>query len=334
MNILFTSVGRRGYLIRYFKKELKNEGMVHAANSELDVSGLIPADIKVQTPLIFSKDYIPFLLEYCKRNEIKALIPLFDLDLPKLSKHKKEFREIGVQVIVSDPDVVEICRDKWKLHHFLKQHKFSVKQAFVKKSDVYQSIKKGESEFPLFLKPRRGMGSIGVHQVNNSDELDTSYDIILKKISETYLKYESAIEDAPILIQEACEGDEYNLDVINDLGKNYRTTIVKKKIRMRCGETECAVTVNHGMLQQLGELVGNTLKHIGNLDIDLIIENGKPYIIDMNARFGGGYPFSHLAGANLPAEIILWLKGGRSSKNLLNIKYGVKGIKDIVIRKV
>lgn len=334
LNILFTSVGRRSYLVRYFKEELKNEGLIHAANSDPEVTGLLPADVKIQTPLIYDENYISFLLDYCKKNEIKALISLFDTDLPKLSKHKDEFRKMGVVVIVSEPDVIEICRDKWRLYQFLKQHDFYTKRTFIKMSDVYQSVNKRESEFPLILKPRWGMGSIGVHQANSSDELESFYKIILKKISDSYLKYESTDRPDTVIIQEKCEGDEYNLDVINDLNKNYQTTVVKRKIRMRCGETDCALTVNNKRLEELGEKISKTLKHVGNLDVDLIFENNKPYIIDMNARFGGGYPFSHLAGVNLPAAIISWLKDNHSTENLFNVEYGVKGVKDIVIRRI
>lgn len=334
INILFTSVGQRGYLVRYFRDALKREGVIHAGNSEMDVAGLLAADHVIQTPLIHSENYIPFLLEYCKKNHITALIPLFDIDLTILSRHKKEFRDIGVEPIVSDPDVIEICSDKWALHNFLIQHHFHTKPSFLRLIDFNNGLYKGETVFPVIMKPRRGMGSVGVNHISSQQELEGGYQFTLKKISDTYLRYEATGGDDAVLIQEACKGEEYNLDVINDLKKNYVTTVVKKKIRMRCGETDCALTVKHDALTELGEKIGKTLRHVGNLDVDLILENGKPYIIDMNARFGGGYPFSHLAGVNMPAAIISWLKGNPADKACFSFEYGVKGIKDLVIKRV
>lgn len=104
---------------------------------------------------------------------------------------------------------------------------------------------------------------------------------------------------------------------------------------MRAGETDCAETINSKELINYGEKVSNTLKHIANLDVDLFLVKNKPYILEMNARFGGGYPFSHLAGANLPKAIIEWVKNKNIRKEeILNINYGVLGQKDIKIIKL
>jgi len=84
-------------------------------------------------------------------------------------------------------------------------------------------------------------------------------------------------------------------------------TIIKRKIASRGGETDIAITVNSPELSALGERIANNLGHVANLDVDLILSDKGPYVIDMNPRFGGGYPFSHLAGINLPAAIITWL---------------------------
>lgn len=308
--------------------------MIHAGNSEMNVSGFLPADRVVQTPLIYNENYIPFLLKYCEKHGIDALIPLFDIDLPKLSKYRKEFDKIGVNVIVSAPDVIEICSNKWRLYHFLKEHGFYTKKTFINLENFKKSVDGKETGFPVIIKPRCGMGSIGIDYVTNMEDLNAGYQFTSKRISETYLKYEQEVNEEAVLIQEKCVGEEYNLDVINDLDNNYQATIVKRKVRMRCGETDCAVTVQNKELEKLGEAISQTLNHTGNLDVDLIMENNKPYIIDMNARFGGGYPFSHLAGVNLPKAIIKWIRGELIKEDLFRAEYGVKGLKDIVIKKI
>jgi carbamoyl-phosphate synthase large subunit len=51
------------------------------------------------------------------------------------------------------------------------------------------------------------------------------------------------------------------------------------------------------------------LGHIGNLDCDIFESDGRYYLLEMNPRFGGGYPFSHVAGANYPDAICTWIEG-------------------------
>ena len=124
-NILLTSVGRRGYLVKYFKEALGSTGKVYVSNSS-DISPAFNyADDSVVSPLIYDKGYIDFLLRYCKEKNIKAIISLFDIDLPILSKNKQRFKKKGIDVIVSDVEIIDICNDKWKTYNFFGRRIFS-----------------------------------------------------------------------------------------------------------------------------------------------------------------------------------------------------------------
>ena len=134
-----------------------------------------------------------------------------------------------------------------------------------------------------------------------------------------------------MIIQEKLIGTEYGIDIINDLNGNYQTTICKLKYAMRSGETDCAVTVDNKQLKSLGKIIATQLGHIGNLDCDVFIDRDMVSVLEMNARFGGGYPFSHLAGVNLPKAIITWLTGEQLDVDVLKERIGVLGQKDIKI---
>lgn len=333
MNILLTSVGRRSYLVEYFKEALSGSGKVYVSNSSNISPAFQYADEYVVTPLIYDKEYISFLKNYCLEKNINAIISLFDIDLLVLAKHKKEFEDIGIKIIVSDESVIEICNDKYKTFLFLKENNFNVPQTYIDLTDAKEAIKNKKVEFPLMLKPRWGMGSISIYEVENMEELEVFYRKINREIEKNYLKYESAQTlGENILIQEKLKGQEYGLDIVNDLEKNFCTTFVKRKNAMRSGETDCAETIDSLMLRELGKEISEKIKHIGNLDVDLFLVGDKPYILEMNARFGGGYPFSHLAGADLPKAIIKWLnKENVNKEELLTVKYNVVGQKDIKI---
>ena len=125
-----------------------------------------------------------------------------------------------------------------------------------------------------------------------------------------------------ILIQEKIKGDEFGLDIFNDLeGENLSVT-VKRKYDMRSGETDIAEVTENSELKAVGKKIAKSLSHIGNLDMDILLSEGKAYIIDMNARFGGGYPFTHNAGVN-ELEAIIRLCRGKELNDLSVKKYGL-----------
>lgn len=328
MNVLLTSAGRRGYMVRFFKEALDGMGKVFVGNSDGKVSSFMYADEAVVTPLIYDANYIPFLLEYCLKKDINLIVPLFDIDLYVLALNKKTFEEKGITVLVSNLAVIDICNDKWNTKNFLQKNRILFPKTVL-------SLEKAINElcFPVIIKPRWGMGSIGIYDADCIEELNILFLKTRKQIKNTYLKYESEQDfDNSVLIQEKIEGQEYGLDVINDLHGNHQATIVKRKYGMRAGETDSAMIVRDVELEELGHKIGIALKHIGNLDVDIIKqEDDQIYVLEMNARFGGGYPFTHCAGVNLPRIIINWLNNKTISEKSFCPRENIDMYKDINI---
>lgn len=330
MNILLTSVGRRSYLVNYFKEALKPlSGKVFAANSIVTYA-LRQADAFTLTPQIYSAEYIDFLIDYCEKNKITVLISLFDIDLPILAKNKQRFKEIGVDVITSEPEVIDICNDKWKTYHFLVQHNIKTPKTFISFVEAVAALSNKELEYPVIIKPRWGMGSIGIYKADNFEELQVLYNKVRNEIESSYLKFESSADiDQAILIQQCIISDEYGIEVVNDLQKNYVTTFCKKKLAMRSGETDQAITIENSKLSLIGKKLSSALGHIAILDSDCLEMNGDFYVLELNARFGGQYPFSHLAGANIPKQIVDWCANLVTNKDHTTISYNVLCSKDL-----
>jgi carbamoyl-phosphate synthase large subunit len=330
MNILLTSVGRRTYMVNYFKDALQGKGLVHAANS-VETYAMKIADQSVLTPLIYDGDYIDFLLDYCLKYKINAVISLFDIDLPVLSKNKHKFIENNISVIVSDIEFIQICNDKWLTHNFLVDNGFNVPTSFLSVTDVIKALDNNKINFPLIIKPRWGMGSIGIFEADDKEELLVLYKKTLNSIKNSYLKYESTQElDKSIIIQEKLLGDEYGLDVFNDLNGDFLTCVPKKKLAMRAGETDSAEIIENEGLINIGKKISTLSKHIGNLDIDCFNIGKEFYILEMNCRFGGQYPFSHLAGVNFPKAILQLIQNEKVDDYILKPNFGTIGIKDLV----
>lgn len=329
-------------MVDYFKEALRGEGLVFVANSVMSPA-LCRGDGHFLTPLIYSEDYIPFLLEKCRELEISLLVPLFDIDLPVLAKHRAEFEAAGTLLAVSDPEMLSCCNDKFRMYEKLVSAGIGTPRTWLSYEEAVQETGCGRVSWPLMVKPRFGMGSLGLVRAYDEAELKTAEKMCAREIRDTYLRYESAAApDAAVVIQEVCSGQEYGLDVICDLKGSYVTTIVRKKMGMRSGETDEAVILGsqdpeYEKLSLTGERLAAALSPRGLIDVDVMMDRERgPFVIDINARFGGGYPFSHLAGADVPRAYVLWMKGleQEGRRLCMGAQAGVHGFKDISIARM
>ena len=229
MNILFTCAGRRTYLLKYFKENLSEGDLVVATDMQLSAPALQVADIKLQVPAVYDPDYINITLDICKEYKIDALLSLNDLELPILADNKSKFEELGVKLIVSSPEVIDICFDKYKTAKWIESIGLKSPKTYVHLDEVKKALEVGDIEFPLFMKPRWGSGSIGLESIADMEELDIYYNILMKKIKKTILATAS-VGDEYIMIQEKLTGNEYGLDIMNDLAGNNVGVSVKQKL--------------------------------------------------------------------------------------------------------
>ena len=285
-------------------------------------------------PNIYDESYINFVLQYCLTNNINAIISLFDIDLPILSKNKFLFEQHNITLIISDYEFIQVCNDKWLTYNYLRENNFNTPKSFLSLDDVYRDLKTNILKFPLIIKPRWGMGSLGVSIAESGEDLEFYYKKTLQTIERSYLKYESQFDlERAVIIQEKLNGEEYGLDIFNSLKGEYISTVPKKKIAMRAGETDIAEVQSNDQLIKFGKRLSAVTKHIGNMDVDVFNINGDFYVLEMNARFGGQYPFSHLAGVNFPKVIVDQLKN--KSINVNDIQFlPTTGSKDFVIHKL
>lgn len=324
MNVLLTCAGRRVYEIGAFRQAVDGRGRVLACDADPNAPALQMADEGFIVPPIDADDYVARLLELCARSKVGLLIPAFEPELPLLAARWSDFEAIGTNVLVSTPEVIAICYDKVASAAFLAECGLRSPRTYLSLESAATALHDGEIAFPLMVKPRFGVSSIGTQLVDNDEELAFAFRQCRKQIAASFLAATSIADpDAAILVQEVLEGDEYGLDIVNDLDGRYACTFVKRKLRMRAGQTDRAATVDHPGLQALGELVGRRLGHRGILDCDAFVDREGICVIDLNPRFGGGYPFSQMAGADLPRALIAWAEGLQADPAWLRVRPGV-----------
>lgn len=321
-NILFTCAGRRHYLLDFFKQEKPANSKLIATDMQSSAPALALADRAYLVPAVDDIHYIDEIKDICCREKIKAIISLNDLELPVLAKHKKEFEKLGVLLIVSDEKVIDTCFDKYKTIGFASRLDLKCPKTYLTLEETIEAIKDKSLFFPIVLKPRWGSASIGIEYPETLEELHLTYALLQKKLQRTILLRVSRHDmDHAILFQEKMIGKEFGVDVINDLNGNTMAVYVKEKLAMRAGETDKAVLRNNTAIKEMGWEIGQNLKHIGNLDCDIFDHEGQLYLLEMNPRFGGGYPFSHMSGANIPAAIYSWLQGKKADSSCFQFHY-------------
>lgn len=310
MNILITSAGRRVSLVRAFKTEI-NKVFKDAKVFTSDLNPEFSAACNVSDGFfsvrrVTEPEYIADLLQICTSNKIALVVPTIDTELQVLADHQEEFLKHGIQVVVSSSDFVNKCRDKRKINQFFQEQGIRIPKA----------IDKEQLEFPLFIKPYDGSLSADTFLIRKPEEL-TNYHMTNEKL--LFMEY---IEKA--------EHDEYTVDMYYGKDNQVKCIVPRRRIEIRGGEISKGITCKNIIIPLLQEKIGYIKGAIGCLTVQVFLNKNTDSMIaiEINPRFGGGYPLSYKAGANYPAWLIkeYLLKEEISysetwSNNLLMLRY-------------
>lgn len=303
---MILSAGTRNKIVEYFNETLTEKdgirtGRVIAADMSLLAPALYEADKYYQVPRITDPGYIEKILEICEKEEIKGVLSLIDPELSLLAENKKEFQERGVTVIGSSYESCERCLDKWQMYIWLKEHGYHCARSYITIEDFLQDVEQEIISYPVFVKPVRGSASIAISKVYDQETLELLF----------------GHADTPLIIQEFLDGQEIGADCYIDLISRETVSIfTKKKLLMRAGETDKAVSFKDPKLFQLIEKFIREFSFRGPIDIDIFDINGTYYISEVNPRFGGGYPHAYECGVNHMKMIQKNLEGEKNDMKI------------------
>lgn len=338
MNVLVTCAGRRSHTIAAFKEAVRGRGLVFACDSSADAPALQEADDAFLVPLLGAPGYLDALLAICRERHVGLLVPTLEPELPLLAEARSRFRDAGTVALVSSAKVVATCYDKLETARFLATLNLPVPATWLSLEAANAALARGELRLPLVVKPRWGVGSIGLAFAEDDEELALCFRLAAKQVARSCFAEMSATDpERCVLIQECLGGVEFGLDIVNDLEGRHVCTFVKRKLRMRAGQTDRAVTVQDSRLEELGRTIGEGLGHVGVLDCDVLVTAAACHVIDLNPRIGGGYPFSHVAGANVPAALVAWAAGAEPEPSCFDCVPGVAAARSdsfVVTRRV
>ena len=282
MNILILSAGTRNKVVQYFKKAFANEGLVIATDCSSIAPAIYDADKHYIVPRMTAPGYIDVILDICKKEKIGGVLSLIDPELSLLAANKERFEEIGTTVIGSSYELCERTLNKWDMFTWLEKHGYNCAKSYVDKDEFFSDIAAGRAKFPVFVKPVCGSASIAISKVYDKETLDLLF-----------------AHSDNLMIQEFLDGQEIGADCYIDMiSKKPVSIFTKKKLVMRAGETDKAVSFKDERLFAIIEKFINDSGFIGQIDIDIFDVDGEYYISEVNPRFGGGYPHAYECGCD------------------------------------
>lgn len=284
-NILVTSAGRRVELIRAFKDSIAKLG-VEAKVLSTDLAPELSSacqftDDFFKVPAVTEKNYIENLVDHCVAHEVGLLVPTIDTELKLLSNSLKYFKEVGVSVAVSDPDFVEVCRDKRKTGDFFYS-------AGINYPDIYSTDK---IKFPCFCKPYDGSSSIGARKILypsdlTQDDLNNPKNMFMELVSDQYC--------------------EYTVDGYYDVDGRLCALVCRERLEVRGGEVSKGLTRKDFVYDYLVPRLKYFPGVRGCITFQFFVDKEKTDIkgLEINPRFGGGYPLTHQSGARFTDYLI------------------------------
>lgn len=315
MNILILSCGTRNKVIQYFKKAVGSQGIVVATDMQAIAPALYEADKQYIVPRMTEPGYIDIILEICRKENINGVLSLIDPELSLLAENIEKFKECGVMVIGSTHELCEMSLDKYKMYLWLREHGYMCAKSFVS----FDEFEKSDINYPVFVKPAKGSASIAISKAEDRESARFLFE-----------------QKEDMMIQEYLRGQEIGADVYIDMISGEVVSIfTKKKMVMRAGETDKAVSFKDKKLFALIERFVKEAGYKGQIDIDIFENNGEYYISEVNPRFGGGYPHAYECGVDHMKLIIQNLMGNVNSKNVGNYETGVYMMKynELMVKK-
>jgi carbamoyl-phosphate synthase large subunit len=292
MNLLFSCIGKRGYIADFFRPHLGHGDQIVGTGNTPWTPGFQACDAAFLLPDIADADYVPALLDLCQRQHIDAVLSFADPDVHRLAQAREEFLARGIVPLFPAADVADIAYDKFRMFEYL------AGQGIGTPETVLTLAEAAAMPYPLFVKPRRGSGSRHTFVAHNERELSAFYHY-----------------QPDMIIQEAIVGEEFDIELCTDLAGEPVGVSVWRKYRSVLGETEQAETFRDDRIIEFALSFGRMFGATGPMDMDVLRSGDDLVVLEANTRFGGGYPVSHLAGADFPRLLVDIVRHGTTEPN-------------------
>lgn len=310
MNYLLLSVGRRVELMKEFRASVDDRSRIVATDNSPYAPALYFADKQYIVPRIDTPGYIDVILDICKEESIRAVTTLIDPEIVLLAESRERFTQHGIEVLAPYTETARLCYDKYEMFKHLRENGIRTVMTWKTFEDTKKAIDCGEVEFPVFVKPRMGSGSVGARKVLDMDTLHVAFE-----------------HDSSLIAQELMAGKgcfDLNADVYVDTISHKPVAIFsKRKISTTIGGANKTISFKDDRLFSFIQEALSKFEFNGPIDVDLFYKNGQYYLSEINPRFGGAYLHAYGAGVNFIKLIENNLRGRENEVQIGNYEEGI-----------
>jgi carbamoyl-phosphate synthase large subunit len=292
--VLLTSVGRRVALVKHLQDALARRGLrgpVVGADLRKHAPAFHAADVGELVPRVTDPGYVPALLEIVRRHGVRMVLPLIDTELHLLAPHRADFEAEGARLVVSSIETTTIALDKRLTAKFFAGANVRTPTIL----DPAKLLADPSTKYPLLLKPADGSCSVGVTKIDGPREL------------EFFLGH---VPNA--IVQELIRGKEYTLDALVDFHGRVRMVVPRLRMETRAGEVSKGMTVKDArLIEATRALVEKMPGAVGTITVQCFVEEGTGELVflEVNPRFGGGFPLTAAAGGDFGGWLVDWIRG-------------------------
>jgi carbamoyl-phosphate synthase large subunit len=289
LNVLITAASRRVPLVRAFRRAL----------DEIGGGSVIVTDVNPLSPAVYTADrafrvsmasepgYVDEIFEISAAAGVGLVIPTIDDELTALASATSRFAAADIRVAVSSADTIAICNDKHTTCRTLAAKGIAAATSFLP-GDLPPEL-----QFPLFIKPRFGRGSVAAFPVRNGRELAFFLEYVPQPVIESYL-----------------DGPEFTIDMLCDFSGRPLSIVPRERIVIRAGVTDRGRTIKDPRLVDLAVSCASAFEFAGPVNIQCRMVAGRPVVFEINPRFSGGIPLTIAAGADFPRMLVELTRGG------------------------
>lgn len=286
MRVLRTGGGSPPSWALHYLKQIPGVELIVGDCDPLSVAFFSIADEHVVIPMARDEAFVETMLNVCRDKKVDILIPAVDEELVKLAQHKSDFLKAGTVLLLSEPETLEKCFDKWLFHKTLEELNLAAPKSWLKPDDI-------EGDYPYILKPRSGRGSAGVYKLEDKEDLNYA----LRKSTD-------------YIIQECIEGKEYTVDCLSDLNGRFIYGAPRERMATESGISRVGKTVEDKEALENIEHLLNHLKIIGPSNVQFFRSNkGEFFFLEINPRLSGGGALTQGAGIPFMQDVLAIAKG-------------------------
>lgn len=298
MNILITSIGQRGYLVDHFKEVSKGKHGIFAADALKYAPALKNADRAFVLPYASDAAYCEMLIKVCKENQIGAVLSINDLELPWLALYKPELAKHGINAVICDKHIIDMCTDKYLTYQFCQENDVGAPRTYLwtEEEPLLRDIEAGAVAYPIVAKPRQGSKSIGIHMLN--DEAELLDDIEAAANSDTP-------DERKCMYQEKLSGVLIGAHVLCNSRHEPVCIVTMKNLTEHFGETYQNIAYHDEKLFESCFHTASRVGAYGIIDLNIMQRpNGEFALLEFNPRMSGGYSLSHFSNPRFTKTLV------------------------------